>query len=111
MKPNAKQLARARRIAARLSEIGMVLPGSVTERFTRCGRPDCGCHDDPPRLHGPYWSWTRKVDNKTVTRLLTAEQLADYQPLIDNMRKARALLSELESLTLDVVDADARWER
>lgn len=57
-----------------------------TEHFTRCGRPDCGCHDDPPRLHGPYGSWTRKVDNKTVTRLLTAEQLKDYRPLFDYAR-------------------------
>ena len=51
----------ARQIAAELAKIartGMVLPGSITERRTRCGHPGCACHADPPRLHGPYWQWT-----------------------------------------------------
>ena len=56
--------ARARQIATELAKIartGMVLPGSLTERHTRCGHPNCACHADPPRRHGPYWQWTRKV--------------------------------------------------
>src|SRR6266542_2697353 len=43
--------AEARKIATELAKIarsGMVLPGSVTERRTRCGRANCGCHADPP---------------------------------------------------------------
>ena len=39
----------------------MVLPGSITQRRTRCGRDGCACRADPPRPHGPYWQWTRKV--------------------------------------------------
>jgi hypothetical protein len=55
--------------------------------------------------------WTRKVNNKTVTRLLTEEQLADYQAWFDNARKLKALISQLEELTLDVIDNDERWGR
>ena len=43
--------ARARQIATELAKIartGMVLPGSITERRTRCGHPNCACHADPP---------------------------------------------------------------
>ena len=65
----------------------MVLPGSITERRTRCGRPNCGCHADPPRLHGPYWQWTRKVAAKTVCRWLSADQRRDYTAWIDNDRR------------------------
>ena len=111
MTPNAKQAAKARRIAARLAEIGLVLPGSVVERYMRCGRPNCRCHADPPALHGPYWSWTRKIDNKTVTRMLSPEQLADYRPFFDNARRLRQLTAELEALSLAVVDGDPRWQR
>ena len=32
----------------------------------------CRCKGDPPRLHGPYYLWTRKVAAKTVTVRLTA---------------------------------------
>ena len=52
----------------------MVLPGSITERRTRCGRRNCGCHADPPRLHGPYWQWTRKIAAKTICRWLSNDQ-------------------------------------
>ena len=46
---------------------GFALPGTLADRMTRCGRPNCRCHADPPRLHGPYHQWTRKKDGKTVT--------------------------------------------
>ena len=59
MRVAASHQAEASKIAA-IAVTGMVLPGSITERRTRCGRRNCGCHADPPRLHGPYWQWTRK---------------------------------------------------
>ncbi len=82
--------AEAREIAAELAAIaatGKVLPGSITQRRTRCGRRNCACHADPPRLHGPYWQWTRKIAAKTVCRWLTADQNRDYQAWIDNDRR------------------------
>ena len=66
----------------------------------------CRCHDDPPVLHGPYAEWTRKIEGKTVTRRLTPEQLAAWQPLFDNARKMRDLLARIQDLTLQAVDAD-----
>ena len=32
---------------------GFILPGTLTERMTRCGYTNC-CRADPPQLHGPY---------------------------------------------------------
>jgi hypothetical protein len=58
-----------------------------------------------------YIQWTRKVDNKTVTRLLTDEQLRDYQPWFDNARTLKALTAELKALTLSIVHTDPRWDR
>ena len=110
----ASHQAEAKRIAAELAAIassGMVLPGSITERRTRCGRRNCGCHADPPRLHGPYWQWTRKVAAKTVCRWLSPEQHHDYQAWIDNDRQLRDLLARLEALGAAAFDADPRWER
>ena len=111
MELNKRQRQAQQRILDAIADIDLVAPGSVTRRNPRCGKANCRCHDDPPRLHGPYISWTRKVNNKTVTRLLTEEQLADYQAWFDNARKLKALIAQLEEVTLDVIDNDERWGR
>ena len=113
MEPSPAQRSARDRIAAELAAIaatGMVLPGSITERRTRCGRRNCACHADPPRLHGPYAEWTRKIGGKTVTRRLAPAELAEYQPMFENAKKLRALLSELQDLTLEIIEADSRQE-
>jgi hypothetical protein len=92
-------------ITAGLAAAGLALPGTLTVRAYRCGKQNCRCHADPPRLHGPYAEWTRKINGKTVTRRLTSTELADYQPLFDNARKLRAMLAELQDLTLDIIEA------
>ena len=113
--PTPAQKARARRlarqIAGHLASADFILPGTLTERMTRCGRANCRCHADPPQLHGPYHQWTRKIGSKTVTRILTDDQLADYQPWFDTQRKIRALITELETLSQQIADNDPRWNR
>lgn len=111
MQIDPEHRAEADRVTAQLAGLGFVLPGTVLHRHARCGKPNCRCHADPPVLHGPFWSWTRKVAGKTITRRLTADQLHDYQPWLDNSRHLRALVSELEDLSLRVLDDDPRWGR
>ncbi len=111
MAPTPAQRAEAKRIARALAEVGFVLPGTMTERLTRCGHANCHCHADPPVLHGPYHQWTRKVSAKTVTKTMSDEQLADYRPWFDEQRRLRSLVGELEILSLSIVEADPRWER
>jgi hypothetical protein len=48
--------------------------------------------------------WTRKVDNKTVTRRLSSAELTDYQQFFDNAKRLRGLVAELQELTLSLVD-------
>ena len=86
---------------------GLALPGTLTVRAYACGKPNCRCHADPPRLHGPYAEWTRKIGGKTVTRRLTPRELAEYQPLFDNAKKLRTLVDELQDLTLEIIEADS----
>jgi hypothetical protein len=113
--PTPAQQARAAAIAAeitaRLAGAAFALPGTLADRMTRCGRANCRCHADPPRLHGPYHQWTRKKNGKTATRILTDEQLADYGPWFDNHRRLRELITELEALSLAIAENDPRWNR
>jgi hypothetical protein len=109
--PTRGQQARAAGIAAELASLGLALPGTLIERHVRCGKPGCRCHADPPVLHGPYWQWTRKAGGKTVTRLVPDEQLDDYRQWLDNHRRLRALVAELETLTLAIADAGQQSKR
>jgi hypothetical protein len=113
--PTPAQQARAAAIAAeitaRLASTGFALPGTLADRKTRCGRANCRCHADPPRLHGPYHQWTRKKNGKTATRILSDDQLADYGPWFRNHRRLRELVAELEELSLAIAEADPRWNR
>ena len=111
MTPSPDQQAEADRIAAELATVGFVLPGTLIERMTRCGRANCHCHGDPPVLHGPYHQWTRAVHAKTRTRLLSDEQLADYGPWFENERRLRTLVHDLEALSLAIVESDPRTPR
>ena len=108
MEPTATQRAALAEITAEIAAAaGLALPGTLAVRAYACGKPNCRCHADPPRLHGPYAEWTRKIGGKTITRRLTPAQLAEYQPLFDNARKLRALLAELQDLTLEIIETDS----
>ena len=106
-----EQRAELSEIAKQLAEIarsGRVLPGTISERRTRCGRPNCACHGDPPRLHGPYWHWTRKVAAKTVGKYLSEDEAGEYESWIDNDRRLRELVARLEALGVTALEADER---
>jgi hypothetical protein len=100
----ARQAALDQTAAALAAAAGPALPGTLTVRSYACGKLRCRCHADPPLLHGPYAEWTRKIGGRTVTRRLTVEQLAAWQPLFDNARKMRELLSQIQELTLAIID-------
>lgn len=100
---------RLEQILAELSALGFCLPGSVAERHIRCPTPGCRCHADPPQLHGPYVAWTRKVNQKTLTRNLTPEQTRRYRPWFENNRRLRQLTSELQQLSLQAAAEAEGW--
>jgi len=89
---------RYRELAQRIAELGFITSGSVIRTHNRCGTPGCRCHADPPRLHGPYWQFTAKVNGKTVTRRLTESEAQLYQEWIGNDRQLRALIAEMRKI-------------
>ena len=102
---------RQRELATEIAAIGFVLPGSVNVVSRRCGKPNCRCRADPPKLHGPYVTWTRKVAGKTVTRRLSAEQLERYRPWFENKRRLRELIAELEALSAGTAERAEGWAK
>jgi hypothetical protein len=95
----ARLRARYEERAREVAELGFLMRGSILQRFSRCGSPGCACHDEPPRLHGPYWQWTRKVKGKTVTRNLSEDQVARYREWMENAKRLDEILQELQELS------------
>ena len=108
--PESEDDAERRRIVTVVGEVGFCLPGSVSDERSRCGKTSCRCKADPPLLHGPYHHWTRKIDGRTVGRYLTDDQLERYAGWFANARRVRQLLTELETLSLRVVERNEGWE-
>ena len=60
---------------------------------------------DPPQLRRPLLPVNRKINGKTHTTLLTAEQMDRYRPWFDNAKKIRSLTANLEALCLEIANA------
>jgi hypothetical protein len=93
-------------LKARLVEIGDMRPGSLVERFRKCGKPACHCAEKDAPGHGPCYSLTHGVAGKTVTRIIpkgaavarTRQQIAEYQ-------RFRALVRELIAVSAQICNA------
>jgi hypothetical protein len=103
-KPSAAPVARDpaerfRQARQDLLQIEYFLKGTVLKRMMRCGRPQCACHRDPAKRHGPYFEWTYKVNGKTVNVKLTAESAPLYKAATRQQRKLKTILARLERLS------------
>jgi len=78
---------------------GYILQGSVVRRNLQ--RRAAGVM----KTYGPYYLWTRKINNKTVTRALTAEQARIIREAIRRNRQLEQHLDRLRSLSEQIIDA------
>ena len=89
-------------LATRLSKLGFILQGTITERTII--RPDPKA-PKKQKTYGPYYQWTFKRAGKTVTINLTAPQAKTYQRAIDNHRKMEDMLEQMRTLSLQILEA------
>ena len=95
---------RREHIARELAALGDVQSGSLAERYRRCGKPTCHCATDGGPGHGPSWSLTRRVDGKTVTRIIAPSEVPEVQARVAERRRLRRLVRELIEVS------DRFWE-
>ena len=98
---------RHQQLQAELGHIGIALPGSLTNRTTRCQRSGCHCHASPPVLHGPYPTWTRKTGSRSITKTLSAEDAERLRPYFAAHRRLRQLIAELEAVSIELAQRPA----
>lgn len=77
-----------------------LLPGSISTARSTCGKPKCGCHQDPDKRHGVYYRWTGFLDGKRTTKTLTAEEAEECRIRIRNYRQFQKIISNLVKQSL-----------
>jgi hypothetical protein len=92
--PLSELEAQRDRLKLQLSGLGDLRPGSLVERYRKCGKPNCRCAQPGETGHGPCWSLTHDVKGKTVTSIIpealvpqTRVQIAEYHRLRDLTRE------------------------
>jgi hypothetical protein len=98
--------------------MGDMRPGSLTERYRKCGKPSCRCARKGAPGHGPSYSLTHPVKGKTVTRIIptgpaverTRRQIAEYQRFRAVVRELVAVSEQLCDLQLHPTESEAPEE-
>ena len=86
------------------ARLGYFRRGSLLKRYMTCGKPACACKSSPPRLHGPYYQWTRKTGGKTVTVYFTREQADLLAGWIAAGRQLDRIIAQMQRLSLQATD-------
>jgi len=83
-----------------------LLPGSLSTAWSTCGKADCACKANPPKLHGLYYRWTGFIAGKRTTKTLSKQQAAECRRRIRNYRRLQRQIEKLLSVAL----ARAPWK-
>jgi len=93
--------AQRERLKLQLSGLGDLRPGSLVERYRKCGKPNCRCAQAGETGHGPSWSLTHDVKGRTATRVIP-------QALVPQTREQIAEYRRLRGLTRDLVEVNEK---
>jgi len=87
-----------------LSQIGYICNGTVMSAYRKCGKPNCGCKDDPQMQHGPYHIWTRKEKGKTVTRSLSGKQADRCSDYMLNFKEMENIIEKMKKISIQIIE-------
>lgn len=93
------------RLKEELRALGYIALGSVAVRWFTCGKSSCACAQDPRQRHGPYYHWTRKVRNKTLSRILPPSILPLVRQAIRNRRQLNRIIGRMLNLSVSAFEA------
>jgi hypothetical protein len=95
-------------LRAELAQVGDMRPGSLVERYRRCGKLNCHCAQEGEAGHGPSFSLTHAVDGKTVTKIIPPHGVETTRRQIDEYRRFRELGQKLVEASERLCEAQLR---
>jgi len=98
-------------ILSGIAALSDLRPGSLVERFRRCGKPYCHCAKPGEKGHGPSYSLTRSVKGKTVTRIIPKDQVETTREQIEEYHRFQQAVSELVETNIKICDTKLALEK
>jgi hypothetical protein len=95
---------RHQQLSTLLASVGFIWTGTLQQRRLTCGKPQCACHRDPDARHGPYYYWTTKKAQKTVSRKLSEEEAQILKHWIHNRRTVEGILKRMNEVAQRALD-------
>ena len=99
---------RAAELKSELATVGDMRPGSLVERYRRCGKPGCRCAKPGDPGHGPSLSLTHAVSGKTETKIIPPGAVEETQEQIATYRRFRNQVHALVETSEKLCDARLR---
>ena len=93
------------RLQVALTQVDDLRPGSLVERFRKCGKPTCHCAKPDSSGHGPSYSLTREVESKTITKIIPPSAVEQTRRQIAEYKRFRDLTREFVEVSDKVCDA------
>lgn len=94
---------RIERILSKLSNLGPMLPGSISEQWNVCGTPGCACKaENNPIKHGPYYQLSFSVKGRSSTMFIKQEDVIEARRRITNYKQFKELSFELVQANVDL---------
>ena len=92
-------------IKSQIAGLGDLRPGSLVDRFRKCGKPNCRCAKPGQVGHGPSWSLTHSGKGKTVTFVIPADRVPQTLQQIAECQRLRELTQDLIDVNEKICDA------
>ena len=90
---------RFQKLKSEIAQLEYFAKGTVLARKVKCGKPQCGCHSDPAKRHGPYYEWTYKQAGKTVNVRLDSKVASLYKAAARQYRNLKSTLNRMEKIS------------
>jgi hypothetical protein len=98
--------AQREQLFEQLLAVGDFRPGSVSENYRRCGKPNCACAQPEHPGHGPRLLWTRHdAGGKTVGRQLSAGEVDKVRREVEAYRRFTQISAQLALVNEAVCEA------
>lgn len=97
----AQLKARRRRLAARLSDPSVMLPGSLVSQTRRCGKPGCRCAEG--NGHGPYTYLSVRDGGGTRLRYVPAAQVPMVRRRVRRTAVFEAVLAQIAAINTELL--------
>lgn len=109
---NASIERKIENLKQQLAWLGPMHPGSLSEQYNVCGKPDCRCKDPKnPQKHGPYYHLSFTWRGKSRTLFVRAERLAEMREKLANYKRFRELTDEWVDLVVGLEQQERERNR